>query len=166
MSVIDLSYAKGKQSEQEQKEVVLAVATRGWGWGWALYENDQPATCGFFRVPDHDEGHPLTHAKKCVLAFGELIHVGQRHRFQALVTDQKDHSVPAASLLPILCAMSNAAYAEADRDWLDQIGLKRKELGPWATVFLGKPPEDETVTQSLGLGNWWVRRRKLQRGQL
>lgn len=166
MSTLDLSYAKEKHPQSERAEVTLSVSARGWGWGWSIFEGDRPTTSGFFRVPDHEGGHATTHAKKCVLAFGELIEAARRAPFQVLITDVREPSHAAASLLPVLAAMNRAMYVQADRDWLDQVDLKKKELSSWATVFLGKAPQDETVSLSLGLGNWWARRRKLERGQL
>ncbi len=166
MPPIDLSYVKKGAPPSKQDSAVMIVQTRGWGWGYAIYEAEQPKTTGFFRIPDHADGRSLGHARKCVGAFQHLMVLAEEHRFRVLLTEKKDASAPPSSLLPVLSLLVGAGYLEVERGWMDDLGLKRQNLQKWATVLLGKAPEDETVTQALGIGNWFVRQQKRTRGEL
>lgn len=165
MSVIDLKYAK-EGKPQEREGIVLALYPRGWAWGWAAVQNLGVTASGFFRVPDHYQGKATPHAQKCVMAFQHLVELSQRFHYNTMITEVRDNASPAASLQPVASVLGGSRYLQIVPGWLDELGLKRKELESWATVQLGKAPEDEAVSLALGLAAWWIRVQKRQRGEL
>lgn len=165
MSVIDLKYAKEGKT-QEREEVLLALYPRGWGWGWAVAQKLSVTASGFFRVPDHYQGKATPHAQKCVMAFQNLVELSQRFRYNTMLTEVRDNTSAAASLQPVAAVLGGSRYLQIVPGWLEELGLKRKELESWATVQLGKSPEDEAVSFALGLAAWWIRAQKRQRGEL
>lgn len=160
---VDLSYAKqgpahvGRRNEGPRGS--LALDTRGWSCGWAIVTGETPQDCGMITARDHAGGKPIPASHKMAGLFRSLLLLGVKHDVDLVVTELKSKPGPIW-MLPALVAVSlNARYGEI-KDWLGELNLDEKSLKGWATVLLGKPPEDDLVSSALGLAAVAARIRK------
>ena len=147
MSVTDLSYARKRPGDRPR---TLAIETRGWGCGWAVFEGDRPVDCGRASARDHVEGKPVPQSHRVAGLFRNLLQIAGEREVGFVVSEVKVRPGPVWMLPPLLAVAIECRFAEL-RDWQTQLGLDAKSLRSWATVILGKPPEDELMTFALGM---------------
>jgi len=146
---VDLSYAK-KGGPSGERNTTLALDTRGWSVAWAVVIGDRPGDCGMVAARDHVQGKPVPPSHKIAGLYRTVLELGLRHEVDLVVTEMKSKPGPIW-MLPSLAAVAlNSRYGEL-RDWMGDLGLDAKSLRSWATVLLGKPPEDDLVASALGL---------------
>lgn len=155
---VDLSYAK-QVGDPARPKGSLALDTRGWSCGWAVVVGDAPVDCGMITARDHADGKPIPPSHKMAGLFRSLLMIGMKHDVDLVVTEVKAKQGPIW-MLPALCAVSLAAQYGEIKDWLGDLNLDEKSLASWATVLLGKEPEDELVSTALGLAAVAARIRK------
>lgn len=155
---IDLSYAKQSTPAAGPKGS-LALDTRGWSCGWAVVIGDTPQDCGMITARDHAEGKPIPPSHKMAGLFRSLLMLGVKHDVDLVVTEIKVKQGPIW-MLPSLVAVSLSARYGEIKDWLGELNLDEKSLKQWATVLLGKTPEDDLVSSALGLAAVAARIRK------
>lgn len=145
---VDLSYAKKPAGGEPTS---LALDTRGWACGWAVVVGDRPGDCGMLAARDHFQGKPIPPSHKMAGLYRSLLMLGIKHQCDLVVAEVK-HKPGPIWMLPALVAVAlNARYGEL-KDWHAELGLDEKSLKSWATVLLGKAPEDDLVASALGLG--------------
>ena len=147
MAIPDLSYAKKKDNE---KPAILAIETRGWMVGWALAVENQPGDCGRLAARDHIDGKPVPASQRVAGVFRGLLNLALEHHVDLIVSEHKSKPGPLWAIPPILAAALQARYGELS-DWMAELGMDSKQLRSWATVVLGKPPEDEILSAALGM---------------
>lgn len=145
---VDLSYAKKPAGGEPAS---LALDTRGWAVGWAVVTGDRPGDCGMLAARDHYHGKPIPPSHKMAGLFRNLLMLGIKHQCDLVVAEVKGKPGPIWMLPSLVAVALNARYGEL-KDWHAELGLDAKSLRSWATVLLGKPPEDELVASALGLG--------------
>lgn len=157
---VDLSYAKQGTRENGPKGS-LALDTRGWSCGWAVVVGDAPQDCGMITARDHAEGKPIPPSHKMAGLFRSLLMIGVKHDIDLVVTELKSAKQQGPIwMLPSLVAVSLSARYGEIKEWLGELNLDEKSLKQWATVLLGKPPEDDLVASALGLAAVAARIRK------
>lgn len=145
---VDLSYAK--QGGNAAAKGSLALDTRGWSCGWAVVVDDLPRDCGMIAARDHVGGKPIPPSHKMASLFRSLLMLGVKNEVDLVVTEIKPRQGPIWMLPSLVAVALNARYGEL-KDWLGELNLDEKSLKQWATVLLGKPPEDDLVSCALGL---------------
>jgi hypothetical protein len=162
MPITDLSYAARRP--QGGRGVVLAIETRGWTCGWSLVAGaDRPQDCGLFSARDHVDGKPVPASHRVAGAFGLLLGKAQEARVDLVVAEPRAKPGPLWTIAPILAVALHARYAEL-RDWMADLNIgSDRELRQWATLVLGRPPEDEVVSIALGMGAVAARARDRER---
>jgi hypothetical protein len=149
MSAVDLSYAK--KLPPEKGPVTLAIDTRGWAAGWALVEGETPVNAGFLSPHDHMDGRPVPPSHKVAGVFQNLIKIAVEAGIDMVVVEAKSKPGPIWTVGPLVAVATRARFAEL-RGWMEDLNLDSKSVRSWATVVLGKPPEDDLVATALGLG--------------
>ena len=147
---VDLSYAKNSGPAATPKGS-LALDTRGWSVGWAIIGEDAPQDCGMIAARDHVNGKPVPPSHKVAGLFRSLLMLGVKAQVDLVVTELKTKQGPVWMLPSLVAVALNARYGEL-KDWMDELNLDSKTIKSWATVLLGKPPEDDLVSSALGLG--------------
>jgi hypothetical protein len=159
---VDLSYAKKGGTPGAPAggpRGTLALDTRGWSCGWAIVVEDKPQDCGMVSARDHVHGKPVPPSHKMAGLFRSLLVLGVRAEVDLVVTELKTKQGPIWMLPSLVAVALNARYGEL-KDWLGDLQLTEKSLRSWATVLLGKPPEDDLVASALGLAAVAARLRK------
>lgn len=145
---VDLSYAK--QGTGAAAKGSLALDTRGWCCGWAVVVGDQPRDCGLITARDHVNGKANPPSHKIAGLFRSLLLLGVKNEVDLVVTEIKHKQGPIWMVPSLVAVALNARYGEL-KDWLGDLNLDEKSLKAWATVLLGKAPEDDLMASALGL---------------
>ena len=147
---VDLSYAKKAGPEGKAGGVSLALDTRGWSVGWAVVAGDSPRDCGMIAARDHVGGKVVPQSHKISGLYRSLLALAVQNEVDLVVTENKTKPGPVWMLPALVAVALNARYGEL-RDWMPDLQLDAKSIVSWATVLLGKPPEDPLVAHALGL---------------
>lgn len=153
MSIVDLSYAKEQRARAQDPDSIrsLSMSIRGWTVGWAMFEGEQAREVGHFTIRDTVKGGtPVPCYQRVMGAMSEAAKLAMRFQAQIIVSHTKAQG-PLWTLAPILALTLGVIYGDMP-DWKEHIGKNIKELRGWATLLLGKEPEDETEVLALGLG--------------
>ncbi|MBI4858737.1 MAG: hypothetical protein HY815_00455 [Candidatus Riflebacteria bacterium] len=147
MPVTDLSYARKRSAEHL---VILGVETRGWNCGWALVTDGNPTAAGSIGARDHVDGKVVPQSHRIASLFGNLLEVARERQPLFIVGEAKAKPGPVWMLPPLLAMACGVRYVEM-KDCLSLLNIDARSLKAWATVQLGKTPEDDLVAQALAL---------------